>query len=217
MSGIWWPSNSRHCLPPRRSKPPGLGFARIALLEIQSAGHNPEGGIGAFNPDDDRLTEDYRARLDRQSASVRRSQISPAATLSYIFTDLAAPASKINAACTGLGELQEPQPGSPLEQAKRTAIPAFEFHRAGLNQLLGGGVAARTWPRSYLLRGTVLACGICRIADRCEVRHVGKPDRQRTAQHLLSLRFQAGFLLAFVLVSASRSCFPAITRRETGR
>lgn len=71
-------------------------FVKNRFIAIQSENRDREGNLVAFNREYDRLVEDYRVKLD---AMVRTGKticrVSPAATLTYVFTDLAG---------TGLGE-----------------------------------------------------------------------------------------------------------------
>lgn len=60
------------------------------FISIQSQGRDLAGTAASFNREYDRLIEDYRARLDALiNTSKTICRVSPAATLSYIFTDLA--------------------------------------------------------------------------------------------------------------------------------
>lgn len=71
-------------------------FVKNRFIAIQSDNRDREGSAAAFNREYDRLVEDYRVKLDamvRMSKTICR--VSPAATLTYVFTDLAG---------TGLGE-----------------------------------------------------------------------------------------------------------------
>lgn len=119
-------------------------FAKNRFLAIQSHGRDPEGSAESFNREYDRLVEDYRTKLDgmlRTSKSLTR--LSPAASLTYIFTDLAG---------TGLAEqrrvtralmdykgrnlpalIRQYEPGS-------SPPPAFEFQPARLGEILQQGV-----------------------------------------------------------------------------
>lgn len=65
-------------------------FAKNRFLEIQAGEGTRAEHIDAFNREYDRITEDYRSRLDRMiGVSKALCRLSPAATLSYVFTDLA--------------------------------------------------------------------------------------------------------------------------------
>jgi ABC-type transport system involved in multi-copper enzyme maturation permease subunit len=66
-------------------------FAKNRFLEIQEYGANNRGQrVVEFDKEYDRLMEQYHAKLNRQiAASKSISRITPAASLSYIFTDLA--------------------------------------------------------------------------------------------------------------------------------
>ncbi len=65
-------------------------FARSRFLSIRSGGRDPAGSPEAFNGEYDRLVEQYRARLDALVSTSRRlCRLSPAASLTYVFTDLA--------------------------------------------------------------------------------------------------------------------------------
>ncbi len=73
-------------------------FARSRFLDIQSRGRDPAGSFTTFNRDYDALVEQYRARLGELVATSKRlCRVSPAASLTYAFTDLAG---------TGIGDLQ---------------------------------------------------------------------------------------------------------------
>jgi ABC-type transport system involved in multi-copper enzyme maturation permease subunit len=120
------------------------GFAKNRFLAIQSGGRDREGSAESFNREYDRLVEDYRAKLDSLlGASKALTRLSPAATLTYIFTDLAG---------TGLGEqrrvtralmdykarnlpalIRQDEPGS-------SPPPAFELQPARLGEILQQGV-----------------------------------------------------------------------------
>jgi len=119
-------------------------FAKNRFLSVQSGGHDPAGSVAAFNREYDRLIEDYRARLDAMiTTSKTICRLSPAATVSYIFTDLAG---------TGLLEqrrlsrmlmdfksrnmealLRQNQPGAPPPTV-------FEFPPMPLSEVFGRGV-----------------------------------------------------------------------------
>jgi len=65
-------------------------FVKNRFIAIQSQNHDREGSFEAFNRDYDRLVEDYRAKLDATIATSKTlCRVSPAATLTYAFTDLA--------------------------------------------------------------------------------------------------------------------------------
>ncbi len=73
-------------------------FAKNRFLSIRSEGRDPEGAVEAFNRDYDRLVERYRAAAEGLVATSKRlCRISPAASLTYVFTDLAG---------TGIGDLR---------------------------------------------------------------------------------------------------------------
>jgi len=73
-------------------------FAKNRFLSIRSRGRDPEGAVEAFNRDYDRLVERYRAAADGLVATSKLlCRISPAASLTYVFTDLAG---------TGIGDLR---------------------------------------------------------------------------------------------------------------
>jgi ABC-type transport system involved in multi-copper enzyme maturation permease subunit len=65
-------------------------FAKNRFISIQSQRRDPAGSVEAFNQAYDRLVEDYRVKLDALvSTSKMVCRVSPAATLGYLFTDLA--------------------------------------------------------------------------------------------------------------------------------
>ncbi len=65
-------------------------FVKNRFIAIQSQSRDREGSFEAFNSDYDRLVEDYRVRLDATLATSKTlCRLSPAATLTYLFTDLA--------------------------------------------------------------------------------------------------------------------------------
>jgi ABC-type transport system involved in multi-copper enzyme maturation permease subunit len=73
-------------------------FAKNRFLAIRSEGRDPEGRVEAFNRDYDRLVERTRAAADALvSTSKRLCRLSPSASLTYVFTDLAG---------TGIGDLR---------------------------------------------------------------------------------------------------------------
>ncbi len=73
-------------------------FAKNRFLDIQSHGRDPNGSAGAFNSEYDRLVEQYRVRLEALVATSKSvCRLSPAASLTYVFTDLAG---------TGIGDLR---------------------------------------------------------------------------------------------------------------
>jgi ABC-type transport system involved in multi-copper enzyme maturation permease subunit len=119
-------------------------FAKSRFLAIQSRERNQEASAASFNREYDRLVEDYRAKLDGLlTTSKSFTRLSPAATLTYLFTDLAG---------TGLAEqrrvtralmdyksrnlpalVRQYEPGS-------APPPAFEFQPARLGEILQQGV-----------------------------------------------------------------------------
>jgi ABC-type transport system involved in multi-copper enzyme maturation permease subunit len=115
-------------------------FAKNRFLDIQSEGKNPAGGLPAFNREYDRLVEDYRSRLDAQiETSKSICRISPAATLSYLFTDLAG---------TGLSEQRRLTRAlidyknrnlDRIGRQKGDRPPAFEFRPAGVAEAFARG------------------------------------------------------------------------------
>lgn len=125
-------------------------FAKNRFLWIQSKGRNPEGSVGAFNGEYDRLLEQYRARVGQlTSTSKAICRVTPAAALSYIFTDLAG---------TGLGEYQRLS-GALLEfknrnlkaldrlvfrdaDGKGQPLDTFDFPPPRIGSVLAGGVLA---------------------------------------------------------------------------
>ena len=65
-------------------------FVKNRFIAIQSQSRDRQGSFEAFNSDYDRLVEDYRVRLDATIATSKNlCRLSPAATLTYFFTDLA--------------------------------------------------------------------------------------------------------------------------------
>jgi ABC-type transport system involved in multi-copper enzyme maturation permease subunit len=119
-------------------------FAKDRFLAIQSREGDRVRSSELFNREYDRLVEDYRAKLDGMlGISKAFTRLSPAATLTYIFTDLAG---------TGLAEqrrvtralmdyknrnlpalVRQYEPGS-------APPPAFEFQPARLGEILQQGV-----------------------------------------------------------------------------
>ncbi len=90
-------------------------FARTRFLAIRSGGRDPAGSLEAFNGEYDRLVEQYRARLDALvTASRRLCRLSPAASLTYVFTDLA-----------GTGILDLRRLNGQLMQYKSAHLPAL--------------------------------------------------------------------------------------------
>lgn len=88
-------------------------FVKNRFLAIRSSGNDPEGSIGAFNANYDRVVEANRAKLDRLThVTLLLGHLSPAATLSYVFTDLAG---------TGLSEHR--RLGRALTEYKDAALP----------------------------------------------------------------------------------------------
>lgn len=129
-------------------------FAKNRFLEIQAGSASRTERIGDFNRSYDRLIEDYRARLDSMvSLSKAICRISPAATLSYIFTDLAG---------TGLVEQRRLNRALMEYKARNLAVlrdgggapPVFEFARLDLAQTLERG--ALTDLAALALTGAVL-------------------------------------------------------------
>jgi hypothetical protein len=99
-----------------------------------------------FNRDYDRLVEDYRSKLDAMiSTSKNLCRISPAAALTYVFTDLAG---------TGLNDQHrlalslmdfKNRNMSALTQVNMRFVPAFtpfEFRPLRLGDVLAEGTAA---------------------------------------------------------------------------
>lgn len=119
-------------------------FAKDRFLAIQAQDRDRVRSSELFNREYDRLVEDYRTKLDALlSTSKILTRLSPAATLTYVFTDLAG---------TGLAEqrrvtralmdyksrnlpalLRQYEPGS-------NPPPAFEFEPARLGEALQQGV-----------------------------------------------------------------------------
>jgi ABC-type transport system involved in multi-copper enzyme maturation permease subunit len=123
-------------------------FAKNRFLVIQSEhGDSSAAGLSAsaFNRDYDRLVEEYRSQLDSTlDLSKTISRLSPAATLSFLFTDLAG---------TGLAEQRrltralldfKTRNLAALSYQGGTSGPSpevFAFQRTGLAAALGGGAA----------------------------------------------------------------------------
>jgi ABC-type transport system involved in multi-copper enzyme maturation permease subunit len=110
-------------------------FAKNRFLSIQSRGQDPEGTRAAFNREYDRQIEGYRGKLDATiDLSKTLARVSPAATLSYIFTDLAG---------TGLTEQRRLTRALIDYKSRyletRGTPPSFEFVAAGLPETLGRG------------------------------------------------------------------------------
>lgn len=94
-------------------------FARNRFLAIRSDGHDPAGTPEAFNGEYDRLVEQYRARLEALVTNSRRlCRLSPAASLTYVFTDLAG---------TGVEDLR--RLNGQLMQYKSAHLPALIAQR----------------------------------------------------------------------------------------
>jgi len=90
-------------------------FAKNRFLAIQSHGRDPNGSAGAFNNEYDRLVEQYRVRLEALVATSKRvCRLSPAASLTYVFTDLAG---------TGIGDLR--RLNAALVQYKTGNLPTL--------------------------------------------------------------------------------------------
>ena len=121
-------------------------FARNRFVAIQSRGRDPEGNVSAFNRDYDRAVEQYRAKLNTLvDTSKAMCRVSPAAALSYIFTDLA-----------GTGLVDERRLGQALVDFKSRNLKAlalentpnapklsvFEFSARPLGTTLREGVLA---------------------------------------------------------------------------
>jgi hypothetical protein len=88
-------------------------FARNRFIAIQSRGEDPAGSFRAFNQEYDRRVEEYRARLEALVQTGRRwCRLSPAASLTYVFTDLAG---------TGIGDLR--RLNAQLMQYKSAHLP----------------------------------------------------------------------------------------------
>jgi hypothetical protein len=110
-------------------------FAKNRFLQIQSRQDSGR-GIAAFNREYDRLIEDYRARLDAMTEiSKLICRVSPAATLSYVYADLAG---------TGLSDQRQLTRGllefkNRTLQARGRGGLAFEFRPRSLAQVLAGG------------------------------------------------------------------------------
>jgi ABC-type transport system involved in multi-copper enzyme maturation permease subunit len=91
---------AEHISPPPSAETQELlrhqAFVKNRFIARHSEGNDRQGSFADFNRDYDRLVEDYRAKLDAMIATSQAiCRVSPAATLTYIFTDLAG---------TGLGE-----------------------------------------------------------------------------------------------------------------
>jgi hypothetical protein len=119
-------------------------FAKDRFLAIQSGDRDRVRSSELFNREYDRLVEDYRAKLDGLlGISKAFTRLSPAATLTYIFTDLAG---------TGLAE-QRRVSGALMDYKNRNLPalvrqyepgsappPAFEFQPARLGEIVQQGV-----------------------------------------------------------------------------
>ncbi len=92
-------------------------FAKNRFLDIQSHGRDPNGSAEAFNSEYDRLVEQYRVRLETLVATSKRlCRLSPAASLTYVFTDLAG---------TGIGD------------TRRLNMALMQFKTGNLRALIG--------------------------------------------------------------------------------
>lgn len=101
-------------------------FVKNRFIAIQSQDHDREASAAAFNRDYDRMVKDYGVKLDAMVATSKAfCRISPAATLTFIFTDLAG---------TGLAEQRrlgralmdfKSRNLQPLLQVNRRWVPAF--------------------------------------------------------------------------------------------
>lgn len=92
-------------------------FAKNRFLAIQSHGRDPNGSAEAFNGEYDRLVEQYRVRLETLVVTSKRlCRLSPAASLTYVFTDLAR---------TGIGDL------------RRLNTALMQFKTGNLRPLIG--------------------------------------------------------------------------------
>jgi ABC-type transport system involved in multi-copper enzyme maturation permease subunit len=121
-------------------------FAKNRFLAIQSQPSDSlAAGVGysAFNHEYDRLVEEYRSKLDSSlDLSKTISRLSPAATLSFLFTDLAG---------TGLAEQRRLTrslldfktrnlPALHYQGDKDTPVPeVFAFRRTGLAAVIRAG------------------------------------------------------------------------------
>lgn len=121
-------------------------FVKNRFIFIQSQSHDREGSFEAFNRDYDRLVEDYRVKLDAMVATSKAiCRVSPAATLTFLFTDLAG---------TGVGEqrrltralmdFKSRNLWALTHQTVRDVAPftAFEFPPARLGEVLEEGALA---------------------------------------------------------------------------
>ncbi len=95
-------------------------FVKNRFLSIQSRNHDREGSVAAFNRDYDRLVEDYRTKMEAMiRISKALSRLSPAGTLTFVFTDLAG---------TGLGE-QRRLGRALMDFKSRNMLALTEFNR----------------------------------------------------------------------------------------
>ncbi|MEK7407478.1 MAG: ABC transporter permease subunit [Acidobacteriota bacterium] len=119
-------------------------FAKNRFLWIQSKGRDAAGGPEAFNREYDRLIEDYRNRLDGTiELSKAICRVSPAATLSYVFTDLAGTGlSEQRRLTRALMDYKSRNLPALIQQGGRDAPPpaVFEFAPARAAEALSGGV-----------------------------------------------------------------------------
>lgn len=91
-------------------------FVKDRFLAIKSHANDRERSADSFNREYDRLVEDYRARLDATIATSRLlCRLSPAATLTYIFTGLA---------------------GTGLSEQRRLGLALMEFKSRNIQSLL---------------------------------------------------------------------------------
>jgi ABC-type transport system involved in multi-copper enzyme maturation permease subunit len=90
-------------------------FVKNRFISIQSEMHDREGSLEAFNRDYDRKVEEYRIKLDTMVATSKLlCRISPAATLTYIFTDLA---------------------GTGIAEQRRLTLALMDFKRLNMGAL----------------------------------------------------------------------------------
>lgn len=118
-------------------------FVKNRFLDIQSKGKNPEGSLNSFNQHYNRLVEQYLARVNQLSArSEALSRISPAAVLTFLFTDLARTGVKdqnrLDRELVNYRNSILPE----LEKADRNSVPnvsPFHFLPSSLGGILSSG------------------------------------------------------------------------------
>jgi ABC-type transport system involved in multi-copper enzyme maturation permease subunit len=145
-------------------------FAKNRFLSLRSEGRDPEGSLAAFNREYDRLLERHRADADALvTTSKRLCRVSPAASLTYAFTDLAG---------TGISDLShlnralvryKAQSLAALEaqgDPKASPPPPFSFRPARLGEAKGLALDLLLLAFAALAAGTAAAVAALRTDPR---------------------------------------------------